>query len=104
MAFIDDEIERLEAQLDDLRPALDKADEIRAVLSGLIHQRDKAATSQSSSPAPQRRYVSMEARKDQIARIEKDRPHATNQEIADELGITAARVSQVRSAMRGKKA
>ena len=46
----------------------------------------------------------MEARKDQIARIEKERPHATNQEIADELGITAARVSQVRSAMRGKKA
>ena len=100
MAFIDDEIERLEAELAQLEPAVSKAGEIRAVLSGLIHQRDKAASRGSVPPAKQRRFVAMKARQEQIRAIERERPHATNQEIADELGITAARVSQVRSAMR----
>ena len=102
MAFIDDEIARLEGQLSELAPAVEKADEIRAVLTGLIHQRKKAA-GKPTQASPGKRYVAMEARKEQIRDIEKTRPHATNQEVADELGITAARVSQVRSAMKDEK-
>ena len=102
MAFIDDEIVRLEAQLAELAPAVDKADEIRAVLSGLVRQREKAS-GKTPPGSPGKRYVAMEARKEQIRDIEKTRPHATNQEVADELGITAARVSQVRSAMKDEK-
>ena len=44
-------------------------------------------------------YMRLPARKAQVAEVLSEDPSSTNQQIADKLGLTAARVSQIRSAM-----
>ena len=101
MSIIDDQIKELEARLAELEPVLQEVAVLRESLESLraIRDRDVVVANPPLEEKETRPYLSIEARKRQIAEILKEDPNATNAEIAGRLGITAARVGQIRQQM-----
>ena len=94
---MDEEIKRVEQRLAELQPALDEADQLRAVLDNLIKLKrapDPATLAQDEGKRP---YLRREERIEQIRRHRAHQPHATNKDIAKALNVTPARVSQLLS-------
>ena len=100
--FIEHKVEEMEQRLAELEPVLREAEALRESIASL-----KAALARESGEDPESgvkhdefaAYMRLPARKVQVAEILAETPRATNQEIADRLGLTAARISQIRSAM-----
>jgi DNA-directed RNA polymerase specialized sigma subunit len=101
MSIIDDQIKELEARLAELEPVLQEVAVLRESLESLqaIRDRDVVAANPPFQKKTKRPYLSFNARKRQITEVLKENPEATNAQIAERLGITAARVGQIRQQM-----
>jgi len=107
MGVLEDNIEQMEKRLRELEPMVREAESLRESIASL-----KAILAREKGERPEEgvrfeetmAYLRLPVRKAQVAEILAEKPGSTNQEIADRLGLTAARVSQIRSAMREDEA
>ena len=103
MGVIEEKVAELEARLAELEPVLQEAEDLResiASLKAIVERENRAHDPRwTSRVEPRRPYVKLAERKEQIAAVLEKNPEATNSEIGDRLGITAARVGQIRQQM-----
>jgi Ni,Fe-hydrogenase III large subunit len=105
MTFIEDRIEEMRQRVEEIEPIVQESEMLKRSIVGL----NKIITQQKVEIAQRngtdfrddgiKRYMRLPARKAQIAEILSVSPDLTNQQIGDRLGLTAARISQIRSAM-----
>lgn len=100
--FMDAKIKEMEERLAELEPAVRESEALKESITSLKAIQAQQMAQQEGSEATNdgsKGYMRLPARKAQIAEILSTSPKLTNQQIADRLGLTAARVSQIRSAM-----
>lgn len=105
MSFIDDQIDQMRERLKQLEPAVREAEILRRAITAL--EREKASASSESSPKAEKfekfmrfqEHLATPLREEQIKRILREDPSATNRKIGELLGITGARVGQIRKNM-----
>jgi len=101
MGLIEEKVAELEARLAELEPVLREAEVLRESIASLraILDRDEVVVANPPYGATKRPYFSIEARKEQISQVLAEEPDATNAKIGERLGISAARVGQIRQQM-----
>ncbi len=107
MSVIEEKVAELEARLAELEPVLREAEDLKESIASLRAILDREKPSPDDEPKwtshfeerRKRPYMSLSARKRQISEVLAADPGATNAEIAERLGITAARVGQIRQQM-----
>ncbi len=87
-------IDQLKARLEELRPMVDEAREIEAAL---------AAIEGAQSPPSGGERMSLAQRKRQIVNGLRSRPDARVRDIADEISVTDARVTQILKLMEAEQ-
>lgn len=92
MAININDIRALEKRMQELEPSVK---EYRMCRSRLTSIRRAIA-----GPGARVTYNSLEDRQKQVQKLLAKDPKMTNQAIADEIGVTAARVSQIKSSMK----
>lgn len=106
---LDEQISQIEARLDELQPAVAEAAALERALSALRRERAKlGATENADPPASDKfeqmmsyqRYLGLSDRQKQVADLLRGDPNMKNVEIADRLGISPARVGQVRNTLK----
>jgi len=100
--FMDGKIKEMEDRVAELEPAVQESEALKESIASLkaIQAQQKAQRGGPEAVDDENKgYMRLPARKAQIAEILSTSPNLTNQQVADRLGLTAARVSQIRSAM-----
>jgi FixJ family two-component response regulator len=104
--FMEGKIEEMEQRLAELEPAVRESEALKESIASLKRILAEQKTQEGDLDAGDEEgkgYMRLPARKAQIAEILSISPDLTNQQIADRLGLTAARVSQIRSAMAAEE-
>ena len=96
MSDLDDQIRTLDARIAELEVQVAEWKILKTSVAQLKELRDGPVQGERSKVS----HRSMEHRKEQVSKALASNPKATNQQIADDLGLTAARVSQIRKAMK----
>lgn len=109
MSFIDEQIDQMRQRLKELEPAVTEAEMLGRSIAAL--EKVNASTSEGASPKAERfekfmklqEHAAAPIREEQIRRILEEDPEATNRKIGEQLGITGARVGQIRKTMDDKR-
>lgn len=107
MGIIEDQIDQMEKRLEELQPALEEADLLERSIARLRAElaastRSRATRRKAGSPKfdqfmELQEHMAIDLRKAQIDAILKEEPEATNRRIGSILGISGARVGQIRN-------
>lgn len=106
MSFIDDQISQMRQRLKELEPAVRESEILRRSIIAL--EREKASAASGGSPKAGKyesfmrfqEHLAAPIREEQIRQILREDPSATNRKIGEKLGITGARVGQIRKEMK----
>ena len=104
--FMEGKIEEMEQRLAELEPAVRESEALKesiASLKRILVQQKAQEGDPEGGDDESKGYMRLPARKAQIAEILSSSPDLTNQQVGDRLGLTAARVSQIRSAMAAEE-
>jgi len=102
---LEEQIAQIEARLNELQPAVDEAAALERALTSLRREKSKLGAAEQADPAPSdkfdqlmdyQRYLRLSDRQKQVADLLRQDPNLKNVEIAEQLGISPARVGQVR--------
>jgi hypothetical protein len=109
MGLVEDQIAEMERRLQELQPLLEEADllersiaRLRAELAatdGARRSRMEGMPAKAARFMELQEHMAVDLRKSQIAAILKEEPDATNRRIGSILGLSGARIGQIRKEM-----
>ena len=97
MVYLVRKVEEMERRLAEIEPVVKESEALKEAFISLKRVLENEEAGRTLPPPS---YLRLPARQAQIEDILDVAPNLTNREIGERLGLTAARVSQIRTAMR----
>ena len=101
MSTIEEMIESMRERMGELQPAVDEHRQLSRMIAAAELEHLRETDPEGFELRKKSRYMSLKDREEQIRALEEQNPEATNAWIATRVGLTASRVSQIRS--KGRK-